>query len=434
MVDAFPPSLGKRATGATATTTAVASTTPSITNTTTSTSSSTERSRRSSSLGLSGEVGSGSVGGGGGSTIEKRRLVSMGGNEIFGYEYVPQMKKKKLEYGTVVNSLSGPVKDALNRFREISEMELERLRKEGFDLPTSVHKLVDKMRTNSDMQPSFTRKEIETVMELSGFNEEGARRALILKQEISKLKKEGFNHPEAIDELSRRMKRLSGLKRRSSPLSLSGFMMMMDTKRFKLDPSLRNSRKRHHHSTSLGDHEHDEGDQQYHLEEEEEGGDENEELILSNAKKKMKTYDFVSSESSEEGDNATGSSDDGSNVGSRGGNGAAFPFSFSVPFEEVEVVHHHHHHHDELMLDGFSADKLDEGDGEDGDEEDGDEESLLSGEDFDGDGEEEEEDNPPFPKDEDVWHFGNPLLKSTSSKKRRDSISRHSRQHNHSIS
>jgi len=314
---------------------------------------------------------------------KQKRTLDMGGNEL---NTNITTKKIKLEYPHLVTTLSGPVKEALNRFRETSEIELDRLRKEGFDLPTSVHKLVDKMRSHNTMHPSFTKKEIETVMELSGFNEEGARRALVLKEEISKLKKEGFNHPEAIDELSRRMKRLSGSKRRSSPLSLSGFMMM-DSKRLRMDSSMR-SRKR--------------------ILDEEDG----------NAKKKMKTYEFVSSES-DEGDTSleAGSSDD-----------TPFPFSFAVPFDEVDV-------HEEV--DGFSVDNLDD--------EDEDDESIPSasedsedgegGEDGDDDDERDGIGGAAFPgKDEEVWHFGNPLLKPLSStKKRRDSFSSPSstRQHNH---
>jgi len=80
---------------------------------------------------------------------------------------------------------------------------------------------VEKMRTiESDVSPCFSRQELDLVMEIAGINEEGAMRALILRSELAKLRHDGFNHPEAINELARRMKRLAGSKRRIS-LSLT---------------------------------------------------------------------------------------------------------------------------------------------------------------------------------------------------------------------
>jgi hypothetical protein len=115
------------------------------------------------------------------------------------------------------NTLSIPIQEALSKFREASEQELIRLRKEGMDPSAAINRLVEKMRTiEGDVQPSFTRQEIELVMEIAGINEEGATRALILRSELAKLRHDGFNHPEAINELSRRMKKLAGSKRRVS--------------------------------------------------------------------------------------------------------------------------------------------------------------------------------------------------------------------------
>lgn len=121
--------------------------------------------------------------------------------------------KNSIQFET---TLSPPIQAALCKFREASEQELTRLRKEGMDPSTAINKLVQKMRTESDVQPRFTRQELELVMEMAGVNEEGATRALILRSELAKLRHDGFNHPEAINELSRRMKRLAGSKRRGS--------------------------------------------------------------------------------------------------------------------------------------------------------------------------------------------------------------------------
>lgn len=103
-------------------------------------------------------------------------------------------------------------------------MELDRLRKEGYDTPSSISKLVDKMKTDNMCNDKsgnssacqYSREDIELVMELSGFNEEGALRALVLRDELTKLRVDGFNHPEAIDELSLRIRRLVGRKRKIS--------------------------------------------------------------------------------------------------------------------------------------------------------------------------------------------------------------------------
>lgn len=156
-------------------------------------------------------------------------------------------KKMKLEHNVIVNSLSAPVQQALSRFREASESELNRLKEEGYDTPSSISKLVDKMKTiggddKSGITKNYSREDLALVMELSGFNEEGAIRALVLRDELSKLRKDGFNHPEAIDELSLRMKRLVGTKRRPSlPITLSPTSNKI-TKRLKkaksMDPSV----------------------------------------------------------------------------------------------------------------------------------------------------------------------------------------------------
>lgn len=119
------------------------------------------------------------------------------------------------------DTLSLPIQEALYKFREASEQELIRLRKEGLDPSSAINKLVEKMRTTgnnspNNISPCFSRQELELVMEIAGINEEGAMRALILRSELAKLRQDGFNHPEAINELSRRMKRLAGSKRRVS--------------------------------------------------------------------------------------------------------------------------------------------------------------------------------------------------------------------------
>jgi len=83
----------------------------------------------------------------------------------------------------------------------------------------------------------YSREDIDLVMALSGFNEEVAMRALVLRDELAKLRMDGFNHPEAIDELSLRMKRLVGSKRRPSfPLTLSPTARL--TKRHRKSKSL----------------------------------------------------------------------------------------------------------------------------------------------------------------------------------------------------
>jgi hypothetical protein len=134
-------------------------------------------------------------------TLKRVKLDSAGGTS-----------KKTIQFE---NTLSIPIQQALSKFREASEQELIRLRNEGMNPSAAINKLVDKMRTtDDDLPPCFSRQELELVMEIAGVNEEGATRALILKSELSKLRHDGFNHPEAINELSRRMKRLAGSKRR----------------------------------------------------------------------------------------------------------------------------------------------------------------------------------------------------------------------------
>ena len=50
-------------------------------------------------------------------------------------------KRMKIDHHVLVNSLPTPVQEALVRFRETSELELERLKKEGYDTPSSISKL-----------------------------------------------------------------------------------------------------------------------------------------------------------------------------------------------------------------------------------------------------------------------------------------------------
>lgn len=120
------------------------------------------------------------------------------------------------------NTLSLPIQEALYKFRETSEQELIRLRKEGLEPSAAINKLVEKMRTTEGDGKCFSRQELELVMEMAGINEEGAMRALILRSELAKLRHDGFNHPEAINELARRMKRLAGSKRRVSLSTVLG--------------------------------------------------------------------------------------------------------------------------------------------------------------------------------------------------------------------
>lgn len=140
-------------------------------------------------------------------TLKRVKLDSASGNG-----------KKTIQFE---NTLSIPIQQALSKFREASEQELIRLRNEGMNPSAAINKLVEKMRTtDADIPPCFTRQELELVMEIAGVNEEGATRALILKSELAKLREDGFNHPEAINELSRRMKRLAGSKRRGMTSSM----------------------------------------------------------------------------------------------------------------------------------------------------------------------------------------------------------------------
>jgi len=150
-------------------------------------------------------------------SIEKSNTKNK--RHCMGDSFVTINKKKKLEHNVLVSSLSLPVQEALVRFRITSEIELDLLKKEGYNSSSSVSKLIDKMKTPEDYPTNsncdnYTREDLDLVMELSGFNEEGALRALVLRDELAKLRGDGFNHPEAVDELSLRMKRLVGGKRR----------------------------------------------------------------------------------------------------------------------------------------------------------------------------------------------------------------------------
>jgi len=125
-----------------------------------------------------------------------------------------KIQKKKCS-GEYALKIDAHLKMSLARFKIVSEQQLRKLTKqEGLDLQTAINSLVEKMRSPDDKFEA-PQDDIDLVMEMTDFNEVDAVRTLIVKEELSKLKRAGMESHKAIDELVDRMKTLTGMKRKN---------------------------------------------------------------------------------------------------------------------------------------------------------------------------------------------------------------------------
>jgi len=134
---------------------------------------------------------------------KRRKQGQTSGEEVVG-------KKPPIIFNNV------QLETALSKFREVSEKQLKNLTKiEGLDLQMAIDTLVDKLRSEESIRPFEPKQEdIELVMGLAEFTKEDAIRALIVREELVKLRQKGFQAHEAVDKLIDRMKILVGSKRK----------------------------------------------------------------------------------------------------------------------------------------------------------------------------------------------------------------------------
>jgi hypothetical protein len=110
-------------------------------------------------------------------------------------------KENQNHHEEVKETSSSPaVKQAIERFKKASKVELKKLFKEGLDFHTALNRLIDKLRSQHISFRAST-KDIEFVQELSGFNLQSAIHVLITREELLKLQRNGYSLSEAIDQL-----------------------------------------------------------------------------------------------------------------------------------------------------------------------------------------------------------------------------------------
>eukprot|EP01120_Amphizonella_sp_Union-15-10_P016271 TRINITY_DN8521_c0_g1_i1.p1 TRINITY_DN8521_c0_g1~~TRINITY_DN8521_c0_g1_i1.p1 ORF type:complete len:390 (+),score=109.70 TRINITY_DN8521_c0_g1_i1:98-1267(+) len=130
---------------------------------------------------------------------------------------------------------------AFRNFEEKSKQELEQLRQLGTLVDDkALNRLVARLRS-STRKFKVKKEELSFVKKISGFDRNGALRALILREEIIKAQEKGLEIAEAINELTSRLSksRITGKKRdRTSEVHSRG------NKRRKLKHDTKKSRKR----------------------------------------------------------------------------------------------------------------------------------------------------------------------------------------------
>jgi len=134
-----------------------------------------------------------------------RNLINKMNTKTKNNSLLEQMLKKDQQLGI-----------ALQKFRQTSEEELAKLTETyGLDVQAAIATLVDKIRGDHGEPFKEDPSEIKMVMDLASFTKVEAVRALVVKDELVKLRKKGIDAPKAVDELVERMKTFSGVKRRS---------------------------------------------------------------------------------------------------------------------------------------------------------------------------------------------------------------------------
>ena len=109
--------------------------------------------------------------------------------------------------------------DAQDLFRNVVKAELDSLLSAGWERADAVKALLGRIVEYSE---SPGQDEVYSVMEQFRMNKEDATRALIVKQELGRLKRRGLNNLEAIEELTMKMQGMQ-------PMSLSGSPNNLDT-------------------------------------------------------------------------------------------------------------------------------------------------------------------------------------------------------------
>lgn len=110
------------------------------------------------------------------------------------------------------------IPQAQDIFRKVVKTELDALMAKGIERDVAVEALLSRIVQVRDDGPTVL--EIRHVMRTCSLNEEDATRALIVKQELRRLKQRGCNPFEAIEELTCKMQGLSPMTVTSSTSSL----------------------------------------------------------------------------------------------------------------------------------------------------------------------------------------------------------------------
>eukprot|EP01114_Cavostelium_apophysatum_P003333 TRINITY_DN13162_c0_g1_i1.p1 TRINITY_DN13162_c0_g1~~TRINITY_DN13162_c0_g1_i1.p1 ORF type:complete len:245 (-),score=50.15 TRINITY_DN13162_c0_g1_i1:96-830(-) len=135
------------------------------------------------------------------------------------YEGQPKYKKRKLEESDIGAPAENEekMKQALNKFRRSSEQQILHLTSaDGLDLPAAITAVVEKLRSDHNENSPAKEEDVLRVMEMGGFSKIDAMRALLMRDELEKLRLRGLHGTEAIEELGRRLNSLIGSKRKTS--------------------------------------------------------------------------------------------------------------------------------------------------------------------------------------------------------------------------
>lgn len=120
------------------------------------------------------------------------------------------------------------LQEAIGHFRRVSELELQKLLVHGISTQEAINALVEKMRTpppSGSVAAPFSvggsprlplphseglcgrgnGGDVQLVMDLAGFSEMDALRALVMRQELVHLRKQGLDASRAVEEMTTRL-------------------------------------------------------------------------------------------------------------------------------------------------------------------------------------------------------------------------------------
>lgn len=103
--------------------------------------------------------------------------------------------------------LPSPTAEALNRFRALSQLHIKRLKREGFDASQSISQILEHIRGTSSS--SITPSDLSKVMQITGISEKEATSALVLKEEVQKMRSQGKSMTQIVEELVDRIAKMA---------------------------------------------------------------------------------------------------------------------------------------------------------------------------------------------------------------------------------